>query len=319
MKGADEMTYYDEQLQLLQQQTAESARLESKLRELYNQRDQLSEKVLKLKVQKDAEQADVDRLNGRSLAAFFYEVVGKKQEKLDAELREARAAAVKYDAAACELAEVERDIQGCLSRLEALRGCQERYTRALREKADAMKAAGTPMAEEVFSLEEYIARFSSREKEINEAIAAGLEAKSTAAAVVSKLNSAENWGIFDVVSGGLLLDLIKHEKLDEAQSLVEQLQNQLRRFKTELADVTVQADLHVTIDGFLFFADYIFDDLFSDWLVLERIQNSRARAQGTLEQIEAVLTRLHALREEVRQERKRTEERLNETILGVKL
>jgi len=33
MKGANNMTYYDEQLQRLQQQTAESARLESKLRE----------------------------------------------------------------------------------------------------------------------------------------------------------------------------------------------------------------------------------------------------------------------------------------------
>jgi len=313
------MTYYDEQLQLLQQQTAESARLESKLRELYNQRDQLSEKVLKLKVQKDAEQADVDRLNGRSLAAFFYEVVGKKQEKLDAELQEARAAAVKYDAAACELAEVERDIQSCLSRLESLRGCQERYTRTLREKADAMKAAGTPMAEEIFSLEEYISRFSSRETEINEAIAAGLEAKSTAVAVLSKLNSAEGWGIFDVVGGGLLSDLIKHEKLDEAQSLVEQLQNQLRRFKTELADVSVQADLQVTIEGFLSFADYVFDDLFSDWLVLERIQNSQARAQETMDEIEMVLSRLHALREDVRQERKRTQERLNEIIVGEKL
>ena len=40
-----------------------------------------------------------------------------------------------------------------------------------------------------------------------------------------------------------MADLAKYEELDNAQEQVEQLQVELRRFKTELADVEITADL----------------------------------------------------------------------------
>ena len=80
------------------------------------------------------EQADVDRLEGRSLAAFFYNVVGKMDEKLTQERQEAYAARVRYDAAARELAGSEEDLARCHAELEELDGCEERYAALLREK-----------------------------------------------------------------------------------------------------------------------------------------------------------------------------------------
>ena len=56
-----------------------------------SQRTQLAEKTAELERTKLAEQADVDRLEGRSLAAFFYGVVGKMDEKLTQERAEAYA------------------------------------------------------------------------------------------------------------------------------------------------------------------------------------------------------------------------------------
>ena len=47
--------------------------------------------------------------------------------------------------------------------------------------------------------------------------------------------------------------------LDDAQEQIEQLQVELRRFKTELSDVEIAADLQVTVDSFLKFADFFFD------------------------------------------------------------
>ena len=47
-----------------------------------------------LDVYKRQEQADVDRLEGHSLATFFYQVIGKMDEKLDKERQEAYAARV---------------------------------------------------------------------------------------------------------------------------------------------------------------------------------------------------------------------------------
>ena len=48
-------------------------------------------RLKKLEKSKLAEQADVDRLEGHSLAAFFYQVIGKMDEKLDKERQEAYA------------------------------------------------------------------------------------------------------------------------------------------------------------------------------------------------------------------------------------
>ena len=105
------MTYYDEQLQRLQAQTARAKQLESMLRELRSQQAALSARVQELEAVKRKEQVDVDRLEGRSLAAFFYNVIGKMDERLDKERQEAYAARVKYDAAARELEAVESDLR----------------------------------------------------------------------------------------------------------------------------------------------------------------------------------------------------------------
>ena len=93
------MTYYDEKLKTLQENIACFRRLSAKLNELRNQRVVLLARVRELKKIKIDEQADVDRLEGRSLTSFFYNVIGKMDERLDKERQEAYAARVKYEAA----------------------------------------------------------------------------------------------------------------------------------------------------------------------------------------------------------------------------
>ena len=92
------MNYYDQQLQKLLAQCARKRRLEASAAELRRQRDTYAARAEELEQTMQEEQADVDRLEGRSLAAFFYNVVGKMDEKLTQERQEAYAARVKYDA-----------------------------------------------------------------------------------------------------------------------------------------------------------------------------------------------------------------------------
>ena len=73
----------DSTLKELWQQVAEKKSCEAKQKELTAQRDTLADRLKKLEKSKLAEQADVDRLEGHSLAAFFYQVIGKMDEKLD--------------------------------------------------------------------------------------------------------------------------------------------------------------------------------------------------------------------------------------------
>lgn len=313
------MTYYDEQLQQLQQQMARSNQLEAIIGELRSQRGALSEQVRELEAVKLEEQADVDRLEGRSLAAFFYNVIGRMDEQLNKERQEAYAARVKYDAVARELEGVECDLRRYESELAGLLGCAHKYEAVLKEKADAIKAAGGINGEKILKLEERGAFLENQKKELREAISAGNAALGTAQQVLSSLDSAEGWGTWDLFGGGLIADLAKHSHLDEAQNSIEHLQSQLRRFKTELADVTIQADMQVNVDGFLRFADYFFDGLFVDWMVMDQISQSQSQVQSTRNQIESVLSRLDSMMNAVEQEQTQVRKKLDALVLSAQL
>lgn len=303
-----------EDLRQLRAQIERKRQLEAMVRELQAQREHLTRRVQELERQMQLEQADVDRLEGRSLAAFFYGVIGKMDEKLTKERREAYAARVKYDAAARELSDLEAELQERNEALRTLSGCEARYAQALQERGEALKAAGGAIGAEILKLEERLAELESQRRELREAVFAGEAARHTADAILSSLGSAEGWATWDLVGGGLISDLAKHSHLDEAQRMVEQLQVQLWRFKTELADVTIQADLQISIDGFLRFADYFFDGLFADWMVLDRIGQSQSQAQETRDQIQLVLDRLEALQRATDREQQETKARLDRVI-----
>lgn len=313
------MSHYDERLQQLQTQVARWRQLNAKVQELRTQQAGLSRRVNELDQIRVKEQTDVDRLEGGSLAQFFFKVVGKLDERLDRERQEAYAASVKYDAAAKELAEVTEYLRRCEDELAGLANCEAQYRQALEEKSAALKASGTPGGAEILRLEEHLAYLSSQHRELGEAAAAGASALSTTDQILSSLDSAEGWGTWDLLGGGLISDLAKHSHLDEAQENIELLQSQLRRFKTELADVTIQADLQVGIDGFLRFADYFFDGLFADWAVLDHIHNSQEQIRETRYQISAVLHQLKRMREAVEAEQAETQAKLDTLVVNTAL
>ena len=313
------MAYYDEQLKTLQAKIARFKQLSSMIKELRSQRVNLSARVRELEAVKMDEQADVDRLEGRSLAAFFYNVIGKIDEQLNKERQEAYAARVKYDAAARELEAVESDLHRYETEYNELRDCERQYEAALKEKAATVKAAGGANAEEILKLEERNAFLESQKKELQEARSAGNAALGTAKNVLSSLDSAEGWGTWDLLGGGLLADMAKHSHLDEAQGAIERLQSQLRRFKTELADVTIHADMQVNVDGFLRFADYFFDGLFADWAVMDKISQSQSQVQSTKSQIESVLSRLNSMMSAVEQEQTQVKNKLDTLVLNAQL
>lgn len=309
------MTYYDKQLQLLQQQVAQKKRKQSKLKDLYIQREELSARVEEYNKNKLDQQADVDQLEGRSLAAFFYAMFGKKEDKLDKERKEAYAAKVKYDVAALELSAIEEDIQRDEAKLNQLSECEQQYEKLLRDKAENIKASGSKEAAEVFHVEKHIAYLENQIKEIQEALVAGQKSLEITDSILSSLDSAEGWGTWDLMGGGMLSDMAKHGHLDEAQKQVEHLQVQLRRFKTELTDVSIHADMQVSMEGFLCFADYFFDGLFADWAVLDKINKSQTQVEDTKKQIKSVLDRLTALFSSTNKELESEKIKLNNLIV----
>ena len=280
----------------LQQKVARKPSLEAKLRELQNQRREYDREVISLRVAFRKEQEDVEKLEGRSLANYFFQVVGKLDEKLDQERKEAYAAKVKLDAAERELAGIEADISEIQTQLNEIRVAEAQYKDELERKRATLSASGTTTADQIIEIEQRIAATEAQKREIKEAISAGYSARGTADRILSELNSADGWNTWDMFGGGgIITHVAKHSHLDSAQDLVSELQSKLRRFKTELADIQITANMQVNVDGFLRFADYFFDGLFADWAVGDRINQSMNSVSSTKSQISRTLDKLSSM------------------------
>ena len=285
-------------LDQLRQKAAGKQQLEAKLKELRSQKWEYERNVISLRVKFREEQADVEKLEGRSLANYFFAVIGKLDDKLDQERQEAYAAKVKLDAAQGELERIDQDISRIQNQLYDVLAAENEYRQLLETKRMELKASGTEAGEQILAIEEGIALLEAQKKEIREAISAGSSARGTADRILSELNDADNWNTWDMLGGGgLITHIAKHGHLDSAQDLVSELQSKLRRFKTELADIQINADVQVNNDGFLRFADYFFDGLFADWAVGSRISQSydsvsatRSKITRTIEKLEQMQT-----------------------------
>lgn len=285
---------------------------QNKLNGLYTRRDELINKVDVLKKSMIKEQKDVDSLEKGSLTAFFFDMCGKKEQKLDKERAEAYEAKMKYDNAMYQLSETNTQIEKCEKQINALQGCEQNYEAALKKRQAELRNHNP----QIQQLEECIVSSKLLQKEISEAILAGNQAREIATLVLSKLKDADSWAIYDMVGGGFIADMAKYSALDEAERLVQQLQAQLDSFKTELTDVTIQVDIQVSIDSMLRTADYFFDNIFTDFTVRNRIEASTGQVNDTLRQIDKLLSYLDSLLEKERKREKDATTEIEQLILN---
>lgn len=131
-----------------------------------------------------------------------------------------------------------------------------------------------------------------RRKEVNEAIRAGEQALGSLRTAEEKLASAGRWGIADMLGGGLIVNVMKHSRLDDASYYLETAKKDLERFQRELGDVPDYEGLRIDIGNFLSFADFFFDGLIVDYMVQSRISEARDKIQEAIRKVEHLLAEL---------------------------
>ena len=302
LKGASPMTPYDARLSALHEKLLRKRQLCAERNELNAQLSQLQETERRLRSIRTAEQEDVDKLQRVSLSSLFYSIVSQKEEKLAKEQAEAYAAAVKHDAAIQQCRTVEQRLLSVETELQTLSTTEREYEETLAQKAEALKTADPARGAALCRMEDRLSALAAQAKELTEAERAGQEVLQKLYAVSSTLDSAEGWGTWDLFGGGLITDLAKYSKLDEAQSRINELQSDLNRYRAELADVMLQANIQVDIGDFLRFADYFFDDVFSSWAVLDCIRNTAQQAASARQKVLQIQDRLSAARAQLEQE-----------------
>lgn len=129
-------------------------------------------------------------------------------------------------------------------------------------------------------------------QEMEEAIDAGERALISLRMAQEKLNSAGNWGLFDMFGGGLFSTMIKRSKMDDASKLMETAKSDLKCFQKELKDVNVPLDMRMEVGSFLSFADFFFDGFVADYLVQSKISDAKEQVSDAIIRVEQILNEL---------------------------
>mgnify|MGYP003292714337 FL=1 len=129
-------------------------------------------------------------------------------------------------------------------------------------------------------------------QEMKEAIDAGERALISLRMAQEKLNSAGNWGLFDMFGGGLFSTMIKRSKMDDASKLMETAKSDLKCFQKELKDVNVPLDMRMEVGSFLSFADFFFDGFVADYLVQSKISDAKEQVSDAIIRVEQILNEL---------------------------
>lgn len=287
----------------------------AQLESLREQEQALQQRVSLLAEQMAAEQQNVERLEGCSLARLFHYMSGKYEQRLDQEKQEAYEAAVRYETACQELEKVQAVIAADERELAGLEDCEQRYEALLEQRVQQIKATDQIHGVELLRLEEALQELENQQRELAEAAQAGRDAQQAADAILQELDDAASMGVWDLLGGGLLVTMAKHDHLDAAQNLVEQLQIKLRNFKTELADVSIDVNLQMQVDGFLYFADYFFDGIFADLAVQNHIEEQQRQIQQLKQQIDEVLGTLQTMGADLEQQKQQLQQSRNRLAL----
>ncbi|QLG41602.1 hypothetical protein HW560_28100 [Paenibacillus sp. E222] len=249
------------------------------------------------------EQNDVDRLNSMTLSAFFYHLIGKKEDRLEKEELELMESKAEYDIACQMLTDIQKRRSQAQQQLDGQRQYQfwqSDYKVLLGKKENDLLEKDA----ELQQMAEDREHLSGELQELNEADREGQYLLVALERAEKALSSAGNWGVYDMMGGGVISTHIKRSRMDDAQVAIMDAGRHLRRFQKELEDVKMAVNTELHLGGLLSFADYFFDNLFVDWMVQDKIRKAETQVKDGLS---AVRSTLRVLKNEIQDHKMKLE------------
>ena len=127
---------------------------------------------------------------------------------------------------------------------------------------------------------------------LESARAAGTRALQSLDEAADQLDSARNWGLLDILGGGILTSLVKRSRLDGASEEVERAQRDLEAFARELRDCSGVTGVDLRRSDMLELFDIAFDKSITDLFVQSRIEDARADVRRARARVQAILAEL---------------------------
>ena len=244
----------------------------------------------------------LDKLEGFSFINLFREWSGKKDELLEQNLDRVAVTELKLVETQLMLEDLQDDLSELIQKINAINEplVNQQLLKINEQKQLYLMKHAPQVADKLTALTEQELLCKQLIIEIQEAIEAGVRARSTLTDASYALHEASNYSTWDTfLGGGLIATALKHEKLDESNSQLHLAQIALQRFSNELLDIKDlrQEALKIEPDGFVKFTDFFFDNIFTDWSIHSKITtslNQISRVQddvsNTLNELEQKIT-----------------------------
>ncbi|RPI83433.1 MAG: hypothetical protein EHM41_15930 [Chloroflexi bacterium] len=308
----------NEELLQAEENVLEKQRLERLLTRAQQSLDKEKLRLLELEQKVKKEGYDLEKLEGKSLTSLFHDLIGNKVEKLDKERTEYLEVKLKYDEASYAVDALTKETEELEGRVAVFSNTELKLRRIIEAKERQISSSQGEAAVQLDQFTSELASAKAAQREVQEALAAGNAARASLDTLVGTLNSASNWGTWDMLGGGLLATAAKHSRMDEAKWQLHQVQQDLRRFQRELADVEIaSAGAELELDSFASFADFFFDGLIVDWVVQGKIERSLGNSRKAYHQVQQALEDLDNRQKSLSHEVEKLEEKRQQFVREV--
>jgi hypothetical protein len=249
------------------------------------------------------EETDVERLEHLSWTKVVTKLRGNHATEVERASAERDAARYAMREAEARHQQAETELAAARARLDELGDTDAAYLAALAAKETWVGAHAPSLGARLTEIAERRGVLEEEFRESKEADDAGVTADKQLVAAAALLSSAESWSGWDTfMGGGLITDMVKHSKMDDARAQLQGVQAALRTFGRELADVKVEGVDALSMSGLLSAFDIVFDNIFSDLMVLRRIQDAGAQVSQTRDQVRSIVTGLRKRRQAISDE-----------------
>ncbi len=269
----------------------------SKLNTLLKQteQDMIREKLLlnKLSNELEKENEDVLKLESSNITSLFYAILGTKEQRLEKERQDLLKARLKYDQCKNNVDFLAKESKRIVDELNCVEICETEYEVLLNKKLEAIQLEDKETSEELKILINRKESMKANIIEIDEAIKAGEDALAAIENTIKELESADGWGVADILGGGLKTNSTKYGHVDEAGRYAEEASRALGRFKREMSDITIITGTEIAIGAFETFSDYFYDGLIFDWVVQSEIGKSLDAVKNTKNQTDKAMSKLY--------------------------
>lgn len=286
-------TYINKEILELKEKLRENKKLESlkkaKEEELSKKKIQIQE----LKEILEKERQDIEKLENGGISSMLLTLLGKREEKLDKEKEEYFIVKLKSEDFNSKIDKLENELTYIKNLLTSHGDINKRYEELIKEKERLIIREGGSQGIKLKGHLANIDKLKIDMKEIDEAIASGKKTLNSLNGLRENLQSAQNWGVWDILGGGLISNIGKHSAIDDANDIARDVQEQLKSFKKELSDVNEFTHIEVNLSSFASFADFFLDGIFADWFVQSKINNSLDNVNSTISVVDKIINDLN--------------------------